>query len=87
MITYKDVLSHPDNVALLDIEEEIKWTQEQLKNCHFTEFEMKGILRAHINYLRDLQMKKLSQIITKLYRHEKQKEVDFINFGMQEDLS
>ena len=87
MITYEDVLSHKDNIALLEIDEEIKWTQEQLRNCHFTQFEMKSILRAHINFLRDLQMKKLSQIITKLYRQEKAKETDYLTQGIKEDLS
>lgn len=73
MITMNEILN-ASLEKLNAIEQEIAWTKQQLHDVPFCEFGLKKLLKEHINFLEELEIREMSKTITHLYRKEKEAE-------------
>lgn len=84
-LNYAEVLDRTKG-KLLSLEEEVEWAERCLHNCHFTQFELKALLKYHIARLKEEQMETMSDTIRVMYRQKKTKEVKKMAYGIDKDL-
>lgn len=69
LLTMNEVLAECQD-KLIEIEKEKAWAEDKLKHTPFPEIQLKQVLKYHIRFLEDLQLKEMSKVITKLYRND-----------------
>lgn len=85
-LNYAEVLEKTKG-ELFSLEEEIEWAQRCLHNCHFTQFELKNLLKYHIARLKEEQLETMSDTIRMMYRQKKTEEAKKMAHGVMEDLN
>lgn len=84
-LNYAEVLEKTKG-ELFSLAEEIEWAERCLHNCHFTQFELKNLLKYHIARLKKEQLKKMSDTIRMMYKQKKTDDAKKMARGIMEDL-
>lgn len=84
-LNYAEVLEKTKG-ELFSLEEEIEWAERCLHNCHFTQFELKHLLKYHIARLKEEQLNKMSDTIRAMYKQKKTAEAKKMTHGINKDL-